>query len=622
MSAEIAPLLYRELINIAEHPAWDARKQVMVLGALMERLFLEATKREQLAFSSLFARISYVGHTCLFQPETLQVIHHFRRRYARIRDGAPAAGRDVRLGIQAMANTVQVLYQTAPPPSVSEQFPNPGEWHFDTPEAWTNKEAARVVAVADLPEENCLLVVDEEQPAQTVRVRYGLADRNENFAPTIRLLRQLFGFPVTLNLLDVAIDDQGAYRPRVFIVEPDFLMDVTAVAESFKEHGAEPLYYLVKKFLPYEVTPPILMGNVANYFLDRLLNEPNVPFDQVLRETFGLFPFAYAPMSDREVLEIRQKAQKHYLNLQQMARGGLAKQGIDPAQSVLEPTFYSERYGLQGRLDLLYRNESKSAIVELKSGQPFRPNSYGIQRSHFTQTLLYDLLVRSVFGSGTDPAKYILYSGADLNQLRFAPTVAPEQWEALQVRNQLLAIERLLTAIPPGTETNPLLAKLTAKSGSGKGFLQRDFAQFENVYARLHPWEKKYFNSFTGFIARESMLAKVGAADSDTVNGNAALWRSSFAEKQQNFSILSHLRIVQNHADQEDPWIQFQKTENTNALANFRVGDIVVLYPSAGETETVLHHQVIKCTITALEPDSVTVQLRYRQFNLYSFETP
>lgn len=621
MSAEIAPLLYRELIHIAEHTAWDARKQASALGALMERLFLDATKREQLAFSSIFARISYVGHIHHFPHETLQIVHLFRRRYARIRDGANAAGRDVRLGIQALAETVHILYQTAIPEAVGRHFPAQGEWRFDAPENWTHKEAARVVAVAQLPEENALLAVDEERPAQTVKILYGLADRNENFSPSIRLVQQIFGFPLTMNLLDIALDDQGAYRPRVFILEPDYLMDVTAIAESFKEHGAEPLYYLVKKFLPYDVTPPILLGNVANFFLDRLLNEPAAPFDQLLRETFGLFPLAYAPMSDKEVLEVRQKAQKHYLNLQSMARGGLAKQGIEPGLSVLEPTFYSERYGLQGRLDLLHRHADKAAIVELKSGQPFRPNSYGIQRSHFTQTLLYDLLVRSVFGAGSDPVKYILYSGADINPLRFAPTVAPEQWEALQVRNQLVAIERMLAAIPPGAETNPLLSRLTAKSGNGKGFLQRDFAQFEQVYARLHPWEKKYFNSFAGFIAREAMLAKVGSADSDSINGNAALWRSSFEEKQQSFAILSHLTILQNQADQEDPWIRFQKTEHTNQLANFRVGDIAVLYPSKKEGDNVLHHQVIKCTITALEPDTVTVQLRYRQFNLFPFQT-
>ncbi|MFN0016433.1 MAG: DEAD/DEAH box helicase, partial [Saprospiraceae bacterium] len=480
---------------------------------------------------------------------------------------------------------------------------------------------ARVVVVRDEPERECLVGYDDESPGQPVRIRYNLPDRNDNFNPTIRLLRTVFGFPVTLNLLEVDVDAQGQYRPRVFVVEPDYLVDVSAISECFKPEGAQPLGYLAKKFLPYEASSAMLLGNVANHFLDRLLNEPTAGFPDLLRETFRLYPFVYAPMRDTEVREISNKAQKHYLNLKMMATTGLAQQQIEPENCVLEPTFYSEQYGLQGRLDLFYRTPERSAIVELKSGAAFKPNSYGITRSHFTQTLLYDLLTRSVFGPSTDPAKYILYSGADVQPLRFAPTVAPEQWEALQVRNHLLGIERLLARIRPGDLDVPLLQRLRADQAGARDFMSRDFGAFEAAYGKLSPLEKKYFNAFAGFIAREQWLAKVGEENSDALNGNAALWRSSFSEKQEAFAILSHLEIAENRADQPDPAIVFRKTSKTNPLANFRVGDIAVLYPAETEDDTVLSHQVIKCTIIELGAEQVVVQLRYRQFNLKPFET-
>ena len=620
MPPEAAPLLYRELVKIAAHAHWAPREKVLALATLLERLFIEATQQEQLAFSTLFARISYAGHLYQIQPDTLRVIHAFRRLSGRVRSGHSATDRDVRLGVWAVAETVLIVCQAAIPPEVLEHLPATGEWTFAPPEIWDFKARARVVAVRDEPERQYLLAYDEENPGQPVRVRYNLPDRNDNFNPTIRLLRTVFGFPVALNLLEVDVDQQGDYRPRVFVVEPDYLVDVSAVSECFKENGAQPLAYLVKKFLPYEVTPAILLGNIANFFLDRLLNEPSAAFPDLLRETFSLYPFVYAPMRDAAVREISAKAQKHYLNLKSMALQGLAQQNIEPGNSILEPTFYSEQYGLQGRLDLFYRTDERSAIVELKSGTPFRPNSYGIQRSHFTQTLLYDLLVRSVFGAGTDPAKYILYSGADVQQLRFAPTVAPEQWEALQVRNHLVGIERLLAAIRPGDTAVPLLQRLRADKVDARDFLARDFGLFETAYAKLNPLEQKYFNAFAGFVAREQWLAKVGEENSDTLNGNAALWRSSFAEKQEAFAILSHLEITDNRADQPEPAIVFCKTEKTNPLANFRVGDIAVLYPAQAETDTVLDHQVIKCTITELGKAQVTVQLRYRQFNLKPFD--
>ncbi|MBK8554494.1 MAG: AAA family ATPase [Lewinellaceae bacterium] len=620
MSVDIAPLLYKEVLKTLRHPHWLPAEKVLALGSFLEKIFLEATKQEQLAFSTLFARISYAGHQFHIQPETLQVVHHFRRLTNRARNGVQVSERDVRLGAKALAETILVLYQSAIPDEMLAFFPQAGEWRFEPPEQWEYKSGARVVAVRDIPEDQALIAVDEEDPSREVRVLYGLSERNDNFNPSIQLLRKVFTFPVTLMLHEVDIDRSGQYRPRVFVVEPDYLVDISAIAEAFKEHGAEPLSYLLKKFLPYEVTTPILVGNIANFFLDRLLQNKDAAYMDLFRETFRLYPFVYAPMTDAEVRDVSAKSQKHYLTLKAMASGGFAQQGIDPEHCILEPSFYSQQYGIQGRLDLLYKKGDVTAIVELKSGKAFKPNSYGIQRSHFTQTLLYDLLVRSVFGAQTDPVKYILYSGAELNPLRFAPTVAPEQWEAIQVRNHLVAIERLLAGIPADADRVPLLERLNARNGTGKGFLQRDMTRFETVYAALSPLEKKYFNSFTGFIARENMLAKIGEADSENINGHAALWRNSFAEKQQAFAILSHLEILENKANASEASIVFRKTAHTNPLANFRVGDIAVLYPVGEEGETVLNHQVIKCTITALNQDTVAVQLRYQQFNRYPFE--
>jgi len=622
LPAESAPLFYREVEKIATHPHWTPREQTLALAALLERIYFEATRREQLMFSTLFARISYAGQLFSIPADTLHSVHIFRRAAARVRSGQPPRHLDVQLGLKAVAETVLVLSQTAIPSEFSAWWTEV-ETLFPAEASGTIAfaTAMRVTALSDVPEERCLLALDEENPTQPIHIRYGLPERNDYLNPTIQVIRKVFGFPVTLQLLEVETNAQGQYAPRAIVVEPDYLMDVSAVSECFKDTGQEPFSYLVRKFLPQESTEALLLGNIANFFLDRLLHEPGADWKELFKSTFQMYPFVYAPMTDSEVRSVSQKSQKHFLTLRQMAAGGFSKQGIEPENCVLEPTFFSEQYGLQGRLDLFYHTDENTAIVELKSGQPFKPNSYGIARSHFTQTLLYDLLVRSVFGPSIHPAKYILYSGVDLTPLRFAPTIAPEQWEALQVRNQLVALERMLAKIRPGDEYPTVLARLKASQAEGKGFLQRDFAQFEGIYSALPPLERKYFNAFTGFIAREHWMAKTGEEGVEAPGGMAALWRSSFEEKQQNFAILSHLDIAENRADQREPTIIFNKTANTNILANFRVGDIAVLYPAFDPTDTVLQHQVIKCTITALERQQVTVQLRYQQFNLKPFDT-
>ncbi|MFN4253428.1 MAG: DEAD/DEAH box helicase [Saprospiraceae bacterium] len=625
MPPTAAPALFAELIKIAQHPAWSQREKIIALAELLMRLFVAATEKEQLAFNTLFARISYAGHKFNFQPDTLRVVHFFRRVSEKARanpDPEAIRERDFSLGIRAVAETILVLTGSALPPEVVDLLQVGEQYEFVKPEIWDYKARARVVAVRDDADNFCLVCLDEEMPERPVRVRYNIPDRNENFNRSIQSIRKTFGFPVTLNLLDVDIDRHGEYRPRAFVIEPDFLVDVSAIAECFKDTGAEPLSYLVKKFLPYEVTPQILLGNIANHFLDRLMTEPDADWRTLLLETFQLYPFVFAPMSDREVKDIADKSQRHFQTIRQMtAGGGFAKEGIDPAQCFLEPSFFSEQYGLQGRLDLFFKTEEKAAIVELKGGASvWKPNSYGISRSHFTQTLLYDLLVRSVFGARLDPAKYILYSGQEINQLRFAPTVPAEQMEAMQLRNQLVAIERRLANIRPGEEMVPMLLQLKGSVDGGKGFLARDFAQFETVYSGLSELERKYFNSFVGFVAREQMLAKTGEENGETLNGNAALWRGTFAQKQEGYCILSHLELVENQADAPDPQLVFRKTELTNPLANFRVGDIALLYPAETETDTVLESQIIRCNIVELGKTHVRVQLRYRQFNRRPFE--
>lgn len=616
-----APALYNEVLHIVSATDTNSREQVMALSVLMERLFFEATRQEQIAFSTLFARMCYVGHRYQFNPDTLQVVHTFRRVAAKIRQGREARDKDVRLGVKALSETILVLYKTALTPELLPFFPEADEWTFQPPDIWDFKSVARVVALRDNPEQRLLTVVDEDEPTVEKQVRYDIPERNENFRATIELLRKVFGFPVTLHLLEVDIDRDGVYRPKAFVVEPDYLMDVSAIADCFKDTGPEPLSYLVKKFLPNEINAAKHIGNVANYFLDRLLNEPTASFPDLFKETFRVSPLVYAPMSDAEVRDIYEKTKKHFVTLYQMANGGLVREEIDPQHCFLEPSFFSLQYGIQGRLDLFFHKDERAAIVELKSGSVYKPNKYGISRSHFTQTLLYDLLVRSVYGRQIDPAKYILYSGQPEKPLCFAPTIESEQWEAIQVRNQMVAIERLLANIKPGDETVPLLERLRSFSFKGKGFLERDMVKFEEKYQRWSPVEKKYFLAFTGFIAREQWMAKIGEQGDDTAGGHAALWRSDAQEKRAAFSMISHLKIAENCADQPDPYIVFERSGDTEKLANFRNGDIAVLYPSEGDDDSVLHHQVIKCTITELGEQFIRVQLRFRQFNLQPFAT-
>ena len=440
-------------------------------------------------------------------------------------------------------------------------------------------------------------------------------------------------FPLTLQLLEVEIDTDGIFRPAGLVVEPDFLLDVTAIAECFRESNPQPLFHLLKKFLPFSINKYLIIGNVANFFLDELMSQPDQDFRTLFPKVFRLNPLAFTLLEDREVREIQQKSQKHFLNLKRVILQEFPEMNIRAEEAFLEPTFYDNAHGLQGRLDLFHlpgqsrgaekEEKVKASIVELKSGKPFRANIYGLSTNHFTQTLLYDLMVRKVFGRGIDPMNYILYSGIDDRLLRFAPRIKSQQFDALQLRNQLLAIEWQLAILGADPELDlleqgrQLFRRLNpVYFPKVKGFARGDLEFFETVYSRLSELERRYFVAFSGFIAREQKLAKTGVQGAKSLNGQASLWLDSFDEKQEKFEILNHLSLHQDASREEEPVLFFQRTENTNALANFRKGDIAVLYPN-GEAgnELPLQNQLFKCSIVHIDSGEVQVRLRSRQFN-------
>ncbi len=620
MDQELARLFYREIQKISAHPQLDESGQTRALYDLLAKIFSTATKAENFFFSTLFARISYAGHRFSMSEEVLRLVHTFRRAVEQSwKTGKSKTPISVQknLGIRAVAESVLVLSGSAFPSELIDILAKTPDFSFQKPETWDFKEKIRVIALEDDPENEALICRDEAAENHKIRVLYNLPDRNDSFQPTIETIRSQIGFPVTLNLLEVDIDRAGNYRPRAFVIEPDLLMDVSAVSETFSLTGAEPLHFLVKKFLPYEKTPAILLGNIANFFLDELMHNPESAFPVLIRQAFLLDPLVFSQLDDQTVKDLNGKAQKHFVNLKNMVTTGFAVQGITAEDCLLEPSFFSETHGLQGRLDVFCKNPAQPAIVELKSGKAFAPNSYGIGVSHFIQTLLYDLLVKSVFRKKLTPANFILYSSADIEPLKFAPVVQAQQLEAVQVRNQLVGIERSLAAIMPGSLAAPIFQKIKGKTGTG--FVARDFELFAKTLENLDDTERKYFNSFAGFIAREQFLAKIGTPDSERLNGHAALWLHGIDAKNDAFEILSHLQLVDNQAFEQEPFLIFQKTERTNRLANFRTGDIAVLWPWREAGDSVLDSQVIKCTITSLEGGSVRVSLRGKQSNPAAF---
>ncbi len=621
-------LFLRELEKIIDRPEQTAAARIEGIYRLMQLIFAKVTRTERLQFTTFFARIAYAGQQYQLDRQLQYFVHHFRRGALRAETRSPAEQEALAdLGNTVLLHLIPAFFPGVTTRHLHDRIATTWPLRGGPVERKAYYPYLRVV-IFRIDQENKQVWVRSTDAPETERaVQYDIPERNELFTSDIEQLEQLDLLPITANLLEVEVDAADVLRPRGIVLEPDYLIDVTAIASSFQGHTTAPEVSLLTKMLPFESSLPLLLGHIANFFLDELVHQPDRDFKSLFAEVFRLNPLAFALLDDRTLRELMQRAHIHYTNLRQMAAKGFREAGMEARQGLLEPTFYSNRYGLQGRLDLLFSGTDRTAIVELKSGKVYLPNVYGISQNHFVQTLMYDLLIRSVYGAGSDPENYILYSGLEDRQLRYAPVVKAQQLEALHVRNQLILLEKALLRLGfnryYGTPDQALekgrhfFRKLHPDAHPQlKGFIRRDLERFWQTFDTKDRLLQQYFIAFAGFIAREHHLAKIGQVNGGQAGGQAALWLSSRAEKLEQFELLDQLRILENRANASDPVIRFVRTEETADLTNFRRGDIAVLYPAGAPP---LDNQLFKCTVIAIDGQEVHVRLRSRQSNLEDF---
>ncbi len=612
--------------------SWTLSHQVKTippdrLAKLLSVLLDHIAQTEPLHFTTQFSLMAYICHKFRAPFHTQQALHLFRKHMAHLDGMSDPDGQQLKdarsWGYRALAGTIRDIFRVPLQPAFIDlltQLPEaiiPNRSHYGF-------EALVPLIVIEVRMDPWQLVgYREDEPGQPVIVQGNVLERNENFNSLWPYLSEHPSPMIRLNLVDCEVDEEGVLYPRGFILEPDHLYDVTSVAECFTPTGQFPVIGVMKRFLPSDVTAPILAGHMANFFLDRLIQDPELEFDAVFPHVFALHPLGFALLSDQEVRELTQKGKHHFATLKGFVQTGLTSEGITPEDCYLEPSFYSPEFGLQGRLDIFHLppdDKLAPGIIELKSGSPFRPNAYGLNANHYIQTLLYDILVKDLRPK-TQALTYILYSKDAEKPLRYAPVVRSKQMDALQVRNEILMMDNDLAFLQGDDPSSwQILNKWNPKAYTGLfGFHQRDLNLFSKTWEGLSHLEKAYFTTFTGFLAREYKLAKSGRAGSDRWKGQAALWLDTRGEKADRFAILSHLRITLDRSAEQDPVLHLAFTEQTPKLANFRIGDIVILYPHVPDGAST-RDQLWKSTIVDLFPSGVAVRLRAPQVNKSRFQ--
>jgi DNA replication ATP-dependent helicase Dna2 len=296
---ELARLYYREVEKIVSDESRDLEDKIEDLYFLLHKLFFDITSEERVHFTTIFSRIAFASHKYRIVKDVQFFTFQFRKAAPNHRrKGSAQRKNDFLLGLKVVCETIKAFYGYPAPESLRTLLPTEGFYPLRPTEIKERIAKLRVVAVEDDLVREMLLAKSEEYPDRVLLIKYN-DRRNENFMSSIIAIRKVTGFPVTLNLLDVNVDSENVLTPRAFVVEPDYLVDVTSVADCFKENNkTDTTSFLLNRFLPKENTPPILLGNIANFFLDELVVDPSHSFESLFARVFKLSPFAFVLMSD------------------------------------------------------------------------------------------------------------------------------------------------------------------------------------------------------------------------------------------------------------------------------------------------------------------------------------
>ena len=589
----------------------------------------EALRTEKIAFGNLFSQVDFLCKRHRVRMGDVAAIQKMRRDSNR---RAPMAAEDVLYGCRALSIFISAVFGVAIPSELVGRIPP-----VNRPIASTMLPHAAYLRciVDDFDETTIQATIDEDGSESPITVDYS--------AEHLRHLQPILRRDMQLNLLDVSREQDKAdvLVPKLIVVEPDYLLDISSVAACFQPIGHHPLSYVVRYLAPNANSQALLLGNFAGRALDDVINsDGHYDWRQTLRAHFRKQALDFCTCDDLNRNEdFKQAAALQAANIEGIVRelfniqhSTLKTQNstFNIQNSILEPSFVCEKLGLQGRVDLM--TTDFRLLVEQKSGKNFniergRPNEFGSyqKEEHYVQLLLYyGILLQNFHFSTKNIDARLLYSKYPLPGGLVAVNFYQKLFhEAIALRNRIVDVDFRIATEGFDSILDQLNADtLNEKQLSSKLFEQYIKPQTEAVTAPIHrlsPLEKAYVCRMLTFCYCEQLASRLGNRQKPG-GGVADLWNLPLAEKKELGNIYTDLQIinkVKNDPDRGYDIITLAvPDQGENFLPNFRAGDSVYLYAyKADEEPDVRKSLLFKATLTEMSSQQITVALRDGQKN-------
>lgn len=608
--------LFSRIADILSAPS---EAQALIMHETLVIACHEGLKNTRHGFGNLSSQVESLCRQHNIAPQDIVAIQKMRRHS---NSNAPILPEDVAYDCRALAIFVSAVVQEAIPSFLVGKIPAHGRITENIQIAnyryircivreWNDSIIQVVVTNQDSSEE--LLTVDYMDTPEYVDFSY---------------LRTLLREGMQLNLLDCTITRKKVV-PRLIVVEPDYLIDISTIANCFESYGHHPLLFIVNRLSPRTTNKHFVLGNFAGSALDDIINH-SIGYDikETFRSNFREKALDFATCPDFDAVAFKLEAERQVENMKEIVDDIFRT--FDREKAILEPSFVCERLGIQGRVDLM--TTDLKLLVEQKSGKNTfierkykNPHGSLHVEKHYVQVLLYYGILQYNFQLSPKNAHIqLMYSKYPLpDGLLEVEPLQKLIREAIRFRNQAVATEfwmadngfdRMLPLLTPQT--------LNVEKQNDNFYNRYLLPQLTETLAPLHQLndlERAYFTRMMTFVIKEQLVGKVGAQEG-VGNSSSDLWNMPLPEKKETGNIYTGLTITEkersNSFNGYDTITLSVPQQGEDFLPNFRRGDMIYLYAyKKNEMPDVRKSILFKGSLQEIHSDSIVVHLNDGQQN-------
>lgn len=608
--------LFSRIADILSAPS---EAQALIMHETLVIACHEGLKNTRHGFGNLSSQVESLCRQHNIAPQDIVAIQKMRRHS---NSYAPILPEDVAYDCRALAIFVSAVVQEAIPSFLVGKIPARGRTTENI--QITNYRYIRCIVREWDDSTIQVAVTNQDSSEELLLVDYMNTPDYIDFSYLRPMLRE----GMQMNLLDCTVTRKKVV-PRLIVVEPDYLIDISTIANCFETYGHHPLLFTVNRLTPRLSNKHIVLGNFAGSALDDIINHPaEYDIKETFRSNFREKALDYATCPDFDAASFKQDAERQVENIKGIVDEIF--QTFDREKAILEPSFVCERLGIQGRVDLM--TTDLKLLVEQKSGKNTfierkykNPHGSLHVEKHYVQVLLYYGILQYNFQLSPKNAHIqLLYSKYPLpDGLLEVEPLQKLIREAIRFRNQAVATEfwmadngfdRMLPLLTPQT--------LNLEKQNDNFYNRYLLPQLTETLAPLHQLndlERAYFTRMMTFVIKEQLVSKVGVQEG-VGNSNADLWNMPLAEKKETGNIYTELTIIEKERSSSfngyDTITLAVPQQGEDFLPNFRRGDMIYLYAyKKNEAPDVRQSILFKGTLQEIHGDSITVHLNDGQQN-------